>query len=291
MLGNVAAGRLGAALGQKPVRVILRGGLGNQLFGWATGFSLAKRLDVGLVLDGDQIRRKDTSVLDPRAFELNHFGLRKARERWRPKFLPTRTGPVFREAGFRFDPRIDELTTPVSLDGYFQSWRYFYRHEAHIREVLGARTISPGPVSELLDGFRDLRWIGVHVRRGDYLRVNTMALPGQSYYREAIELVAGQVRAQRIIVFTDDVNQAKQIVPGANLYVGPRELPEAANVLTALSYCDGLVGANSSLSWWASYINKNSEAPRIFPATWFTDSTIDTADLLPSRWRTLPSNH
>ena len=269
------------------VRVLLRGGLGNQLFGWAAGFSLAKDLGVELELDGGKIERKDHAVLDPRVFELGYFGLSQARQSTFRRLTGEKPGPIFRETGFAYDPRIEDLVAPVVLDGYFQSWRYFHRNESVVREFLTNGTSRTGPVSDFLDSAMSGRWVGVHVRRGDYLKVRTMAIQNSQYYQKAVELVADESRAEQVIVFTDDVGAARKLVPGANRYLGPTEMREAGDVLTALSNCDGLVAANSSLSWWASFLNTKANVPRVFPVRWFNDSAVDTRDLLPPGWSTI----
>jgi voltage-gated potassium channel Kch len=278
-------------LGKKSVKVRLRGGLGNQLFGWAAGYSLAQQLDARLVLLGDQITRNDPDLLDPRMFELDYFGMEESKERLAINLLGFGQERTFRENRFAYDSSIERVNAPVTLDGYFQSWKYFHLHQQEIRALLRGRILHGTQGVPSLDRLSGLRWVGVHVRRGDYLRVTTMALPGADYYDKAIELVAGLVGAQRIVVYTDDVEKAKEIVPAADEYIGPLDLHKPGDVLRSLSHCDGFVAANSSLSWWASFMNKNPGAPRVFPQKWFTDPSVDTKDLLPLDWATLPSDN
>lgn len=66
-------------MSSKPVVAVgLRGGLGNQLFGWAAAFSLSRKVNAELVLVSHKIQRKDTDILDPRSFELGSAGLKES---------------------------------------------------------------------------------------------------------------------------------------------------------------------------------------------------------------------
>lgn len=283
------------------MRVLLRGGLGNQLFGWAAGFSLATKHNARLILVTDRIRRTDFGVLDPRDYELDYFGQLSATSTF-SKLIekagttvaerPEKTGflkprRLFREAGFSFDSRFDSLAVPITLDGYFQSWKYFRGLEAQITShlTLGA-SLSPRAES-IVASFGDRPWIGIHIRRGDYTKIGTMTLPGYRYYEEATNYVRSIIGASKTIVFSDDIALARNVFPEADRYIGPDELPKAGDVLMTLARSDGLVAANSTLSWWAAFLNLNKSAPKIFPDKWFTDPDLDTRDLLPSEWRTI----
>lgn len=273
----------------KTVSVLLRGGLGNQLFGWAAGFSLAARLGARLELVGDGIHRTDISVLDPRNFELNYFGMRETkRPRWQ-KIVNRELGPRFKEVGFDYDQAFEGLRAPVTLDGYFQSWRYFQHNEREVKLFLRGNAQRTTKVTEFLESVGGGGWVGVHVRRSDYLKVDTMALPGADYYKRAIAKVSELAGVSKVVVFTDDLRAAKTLVPGADYYLGPNEMQSPGDVLTSLSYCNGMVGANSSLSWWASFMIDSPDTPRIFPQHWFADSLVAPPDLLPETWLTLPA--
>lgn len=266
------------------VSVALRGGLGNQLFCWAAGFSLSKKLDRKLVLLGGRIRRTDHHILDPRTFELDYFGFREASRARSVWDVHCGRKAVFHERGFEYDSRFEEITAPVRLDGYFQSWRYFERHRFVIQNMLNSRMKLSPRASDRWHASGEEPWIGVHVRRGDYEKVGVMALPNQEYYSAAVQKVKSMTGARMVFVFSDDVVAARTLVPVADQYIGPAEIPGAGDVLNLLSQADGLVGANSSLSWWAGFLNKKSETPRIFPEEWFTDRSVRTSDLLFPSW-------
>ena len=268
----------------KRIHVRLQGGLGNQLFIWAAGFALATRLGATLTVDDDLIPKLNrNSRLDNRKFELGYFGIRRA-SRMR---APRRFYPHFSEQGFDYDSRFSAIKSSVVLNGYFQSWRYMEGLENSIRDFLVVNAQSSSVLEALKKKLGAEPWVGVHVRRGDYLRVGVLNVVGPEYYRKAVPLVKDGSGAERVVVFSDDVGIARDVVPGADHYIGSGELESPPDTLMLMSEASAFVGANSSLSWWASFLSSRPAALNVFPSKWFSDSSISTPDLLIETWRRL----
>ena len=101
-----------------PIYLRLMGGLGNQLFQYAAGRSLADRLGVELVLDDRYVVRKSQhtglalDAFNIRARLMNNseqqrFSERKIRlARWFKKLIRP-LGKVFWETQYNYDPSID----------------------------------------------------------------------------------------------------------------------------------------------------------------------------------------
>ena len=58
--------------------------------------------------------------------------------------------------------------------------------------------------------------------------------------------------------------------------------------LCIMSMCTHNIIANSSYSWWASYLNTNTEKKVISPSRWF-GTNINVNDLYLENWITLQS--
>jgi hypothetical protein len=55
--------------------------------------------------------------------------------------------------------------------------------------------------------------------------------------------------------------------------------------LYLMSLCENNIIANSSFSWWGSWLNKNKEKKIIAPSKWFGKKiNHDTKDLIPKEW-------
>lgn len=163
------------------IYVRLYGGLGNQLFQYATARAVSLRLGVGLGLDLRYLGRDRAN----HAYGLDRFAIEAQenppdlpphrRERplayslWR---LGLWTGPRFlRERGLGFNPSLMAAPDNSYLHGYFQSEAYLADHEAQVRFEL--RVVAPpeGDNPDWIDRIgADDRAVSVHLRRGDYLQ-------------------------------------------------------------------------------------------------------------------------
>ena len=254
--------------------VELTGGLGNQLFGFAAGFALSRRLGVPLWLDTHKVGKGAF-----REFALTNLISETV------QILEPGLGircDVFQESGFHFDDRWSMISHPVRLRGYFQSWRYTEDCTDDLRQYVVERL---PPVETTATP-----WLTVHVRRGDYLVSPHREYHGvvtRKYLRSATELARCLSGIHSCVVFSDDEEQAREVAA----LLGASEVePRTSTPMETLAWMrlgGGFVMSNSSLSWWAAYLAQDSSAVVIAPRPWFEAQGLDTRDLLPSRWLTL----
>src|SRR5580765_3225429 len=108
----------------------LGGGLGNQLFQYAAGRSLAARTGARLMMDGSRIQAPGgyRYVLGNFAIDAELvFGREHgaAADSIRTKAEDRLEFPIFREHSFDYDPRFETLSAPKILVGFWQSEKYF----------------------------------------------------------------------------------------------------------------------------------------------------------------------
>ena len=270
---NVASHEAGKAT----VQVRLRGGLGNQLFGFLAGAEVASRTGAPLHLITKTLRTTGSTardfVLEPLLTSAVSFG----ENSWRSK--------IFRESGFEFDKRFELLTAPVLLDGYFQSSRYFPNSSRYLRNRI-LDFSSSSPISEAIEAF-----IGVQVRRGDYLKAAQRSFHGivpDIFFRESLAVLRSLVGNLPALVFSDDFGAAKElakILPNS-LPHQPKPEEHPLETLSILGRASALAISNSSFGWWAGFLSAD-EAPVIAPRPWFAWRSIDTNDLLEPSWLTM----
>jgi hypothetical protein len=138
-------------------------------------------------------------------------------------------------------------------DTYVQNYHYFDKYRNELREIFG-------------EGIRNINRVGIHVRRGDY--VNNPFYTDFSktdYYERAMALFPGK----EFLIFSDDKEWCKTRFPNIETYSGKTELED----FNGLASCEGIIMANSSFSWWASYL---SSAKVVAPKEqlWYTDCKI-----------------
>jgi hypothetical protein len=271
------------------VEIYLTGGLGNQLFGWAAGYALAKRLNVDLVLN--------TSNLWHRGYQLDSFGdinfqISKKRHSYYEYSKPFEHRLIstiykktdFFQRGFGFDSRFSRISKPVGIHGFFQSHLYFQQEISSIRGILEKLRNPSQSYLDLSNLLSDINFTAIHVRRGDYVgKENHHGLLEDDYYRRAMGLVESGSSSEMLVVFTDDENASKKLIPDADLYVTNEILESPAENLLIMSSAKKILGANSSFSLWAGFLAAE-DAVRIFPKPWFSREIPGEQNLMPSEY-------
>lgn len=234
----------------------LEGGLGNLLFQISAGYALSLRDCKEYVC----MRGHTNGVIHGHINSYFNNIFRKL------NFLEnTIQFAVFQETHHHYQ-KIPKFEHSVHLQGYFQSEKYFKDFESDIRSLF---CIDENTKEYLLKKYSDvlnLNTCSLHVRRGDYL-VYSYNHPQQSsdFYKKAIELFSDDTN---YIIFSDDINWCK------NTFSFLRNKIFAENNtnyqdLYLMSLCKNNIMANSSFSWWGSWLNNNKDKKVIIPKQWF----------------------
>jgi hypothetical protein len=270
---------------ERVVIAIVKGGLGNQLFIYAAARALALRTGRNLYLDtlrgylSDGYER--TYLLDrfpisadvmPEAWKvasnLRHF--RHKFVRAINKLLPLNDRRYIAED---LDLGVNQLTLlnpsgrQVTLNGYWQDVAYF-AEESH---VIRGEVSPPAPGDErnrrLGEEWAAQSSVFLHVRRVRYHQVLD-----RGYYQKAIDAACFQAKAERFLIFGDDIPWALE---GLNFNGRPAEGithnsgDEMAD-FWLMSRCRHAIVANSSFSWWAAWLGG---APSEDRHVWFPEHT------------------
>lgn len=165
-----------------------------------------------------------------------------------------------------------------TLEGYFQSKKYFEKHEDFIRTLF---IPSYDIVNKIFDKYRGkiINTCAVHVRRGDYVNNPIYHQLDMEYYNKNIQDFKSKFPKIRFVIFSDDIAWCKQH------FSGPEFMFSEGNTdfedLIYMSICDHQIIANSSFSWWGAFLNKNTEKIIVYPEKWFGEvARLDHSDLL-----------
>lgn len=283
--------------------VQLKGGLGNQLFQYAAGCSLAAHHGVPVKVDIAELFEKKHTTDTARAFDLEKFncnpvvasatdiaavlpsGIRK----WTDKLKTCYKRQDYKEAAFSFDTGFFKSGNHIYLRGYRQSEQYFKPVEALIRQQFEIKPVYTDPVKALSDNLKSHNAVAVHIRRKDYLSPAYSKIHGAlpaAYYNSAARLIAGKTDQPVFYIFSDDPEWVK-----ANFNIGlpvvfiTNEMsPSAITDFHLISSCRHQVIANSTFSWWAAWLNTSPGKMVVAPQRWFNEAAHDTTDLLPQSW-------
>jgi hypothetical protein len=220
------------------------GGVGNQLFQIAAGYAYAKKYNKKLIINPcGWFAGQGTNPLEYKDTIFKNFQYD----------IPSQENKTpIQEKRFNYD-ELPFLEGSVSLNGYFQSLKYFEEFKDEFISLLNLPEIDNNLIPE----------VGVHIRRGDYL--NKIDIH-HVCYTDYFEYFFEKFKDKYIKIFTDDPDcVAKEF---AKYTIDTLKSDPDIKDLAYMSKCKILVGSNSSFSWWAALIGNNES---YFPSKWFSD--------------------
>ncbi len=271
------------------ITIVMQGGLGNQLFQYFAGASLAKKRNLPLVLEIGELGLAGT----PRSFELEGLGLPyefvtttkhsslvfvRARNFARKLGLKLGTG-VFVSQEIGYDANLEGKDFSLKVRGYFQSWRYVHPFQAQLRLFVNTFWTNQMKLEAI-----EVKPIVMHIRRGDYLAGNeSIGALSIKYFKDALDALSALGVNGRVWVFTDspELIEAEFLDEIDGEIISTPEDSSSAEILSVMSLGKAIIISNSTFSWWAAYINQNCKV--IAPEKWFK-SREDPKELCPDHW-------
>ena len=266
------------------VAVALSGGLGNQLFQYAAARATSLRLDCPLVLDLSLLETRIEGQAT-RPHMLSAFAIKAG-----IAGAQMRTGWVeYHQPGYCYDPAFADIGRGTRLNGYFQSEVFFASYREQLREELRLAVPVSRSFTDMSARIQAAGYpVSVHLRRGDFsANPNTLAfhgICGKAYYTKAMQIIEGISKAHpTYVVFSDDPTEARALfgdLPSVMFSETPPDRPWEDMLLKA--QCRGHILANSSLGWWASWLNRSEKKTIVAPRRWVSPEAmrnLNTADL------------
>ncbi len=160
------------------------------------------------------------------------------------------------------------FNTDTIIDGFFQSEKYF----KHIREeILELFDIKDNIKDYLKEKYKDLleqKSCTLHVRRGDYFTAKELRVLDVDYYKSAITHFDSDTH---YVIFSDDIEWCKNNFD----FLERKTFIEEKNDLIEMylmSFFKNNIIANSTYSWWGSWLGNNNKVVMPNPeTTWFSD--------------------
>lgn len=269
------------------------------MFQYTAAKSLASQLGVPFKLEAitslskDRKRSLALSALDCRFDLASLSDVRKfihfpALYRHRPSLFSKFGKNIYRESSFAFNKDFFQIKSPIYLDGFWQSPKYFSEIAPTLKEEFSVRKELLADLKITPEEMLKSESVAIHIRRGDFLNPKAAdfhGFPGVEYYSRAITLFKERIPEPRFFYFTDDVKWVEEnIVPMNEGKVVSAITGSSIHDFYLMTKCKHNIIANSSFSWWTAWLNNNSEKIVIAPVNWFADKSIDTSDLMPDGW-------
>lgn len=280
------------------VIIQLAGGLGNQMFQYALYLqfqNLHKDVRIDDVAGFVEDEKRDPALAafgityekaDPKEIEQMLDASLLFWHRVRRKLFGRKRKSYFEEDK-RFKPEIFTWDD-IYLEGYWQTEKYFSGIADQVKAAFDVDRLLTGrsgdghetaesqgvrpQIRDYLQQIGNTQSVSLHIRRGDYLTPENQALFGNictdTYYKEAMRRMREQYPGCRFFLFSNDKEWAREQLSCMDVTVVdlPGDSDHAEFAL--MSKCKHHILANSSFSWWASYLNPNPDKTIFAPPKW-----------------------
>ena len=257
----------------------LKGGLGHQLFIYASSVELGRRLDMPVFFDttsafqsdpfGRTLALPDLDISFAKATAIESFSipggalLRRAlhHREWRRPVEQRHYIYQGADSGCSM-LECQRKRRWLYLDGYWQDFNFFHRNYLALINVIQQ---ARARYASELRGQHEVRTVGVHVRQ----RIGYSASGGavfnatgmlvMDYYLAALREVLRCTSPGAVKLFGDDFAFRKELAFLIQSLFGiSAEIMEGSSAvidLIQMSSCSALVLSNSTFAWWAGYLN------------------------------------
>jgi len=285
-------------MGRGKVIIHLFGGLGNQMFIYATGRALALRTNSELIIDNKSGFKRD---FYKRHFELANFNITAKHATKLQCFdykgggyirlvsnkigrhIPFLNIKIIKENNFEYNENlILKSNNNCLLIGYWQTEKYFEDYSDIIRKDFKIKTDMTDSVLKEASEVIALgnRAVALGVRRYQEVKkfVN-IKLTGKDYYLKAMDMIAQKIENPVFVCFTQDQQWVKENLTGKfNIkFVEPKDHKNGAiEDLYLMKLCKHFIISNSTFYWWGAWLAENNNKVVITPNNWVNRLTPNT---------------
>lgn len=251
----------------KSVCVKFGGGLGNQLFHFCFGYTVARKKNMQLVITRKNILTQYFKLVP------NHW-----------KHYDLNAGicdclPLTTDKGYDcgYDKKLEHLPSDQDLSflGFFQSWRYWKKYENELRQILQFQDdILHEAKSKFItiiskyQKYRDIKPIGVHIRRFDRYDTDKFGKNNapKEYIIHAMDYFRNLYKRCVFLIFSIEMKWTKKNIPqtGDIFLVEGNSAPVDLAMLTLTSHTIMTVG---TFGWMAGWMTQGKTVYYMHPAT------------------------
>lgn len=284
--------------------VKLMGGMGNQMFQYAFGRSLSLKKGVTLKLDLNFLldrtpkknfvfRDYDLTIFNCKPQILieedkkSFFGCFIMSNKYFNKLLPLKKRKFYTESHFEYDTNVHKLNEDIYLEGYWQSYKYFSEFESTIRKDFSFKNKFNVEEEVINQKILSTNSVCINVRRADFLINSFHGVCNEEYFYEGLNYINNSESELNVFVFSDDIEWCKNNLNfefPTNFINHEYAGEKFQSYLQLMTNCKHFIIPNSSFGWWAAWLANFSKKIVVAPKKWFSDSNINTKDLIPDDW-------
>lgn len=286
--------------------LMLKGGLGNQLFQYAFAYSIQKLNNSPIIINKYfYLKAKDKRTLSLTELSIPNLRVKSwissficgtnYRIKRKVLFLKNRKRNDYKyfykhrmiyNYNFGYFDVDDYISDNMVIDGHFQSKKYFDNYKEEIRIMFKCNKKLNLKNLELLEKIKNENAVCIHIRRGDFLleKNKIFNICNKDYYFNAIKLIEEKISNPVFYIFSnnsDDLNWIKENYEFTKKMNFVDLHNSDVEELTLMSNFNYFIISNSTFSWWAQYL-ANSKLV-IAPSRWLNNNEAWT-ELYDDSW-------
>lgn len=295
----------------------IQGGLGNQLFQYATGRALSIKYNTELKLDlsffdNPEFRKvyrlnkfnlsykaaKESDYLHLKNKKNNSLIIRILKRLGNKKnIFYHKKSHVLENDIIELFKTENKLHRDYYLDGWFANPDYFKgNREIILKEYNADHLLSPENKDLKKDIIRN-NSVAVHIRRKDYLTNTYFKTLPKDYYERAMRQIKEEVKNPIFYFFSDDTLWVKEqfssfqnIIIIENNSITDTIWSTVGDIadLMLMRLCKHQIIANSTFSWWGAWLNENPAKQVYYPALWYNNvkaqKQFEKNSFIPIEW-------
>ena len=247
--------------------------LGNHMFSFATSFGIAHALNYTFVM------RSSSPLL--KYFELNQTLVKRIENAQKITIIQ------WKQNTWNKTNQPGNLT----LEGYWREWNYFASISGNIRKSFTFKSNFLNVAKRFIRSHNpsNRTLIGVHVRRGDFLRQKALkkgrVVVNKDYLLKAMNWFRHQHKDACFIVVSDDKMWCRDNIPGEDVIFS--NYTEPMHDMAILSLCNHVVISTGTFGWWGAWLAGGtvvycSDYHR--PGSYLANHTLFREDYYPPSW-------
>lgn len=266
------------------LEVMANGGLGNQMFQYAfLCYLQSVGNDVKLNISDFQVHRHHNGfelerifgITGPYNYSISKIGTNNNSLfiRSLKKLLHARIvneNEYYENKIFSNIP-LKKIEQNILFYGYWQDKKYLECVREKLKSDFSFPTLNDKN-KVLYEKLKNKDSVSVHVRRGDYLKDESISsICDTEYYKEAIKLCQKRIDDPVFVFFSDDIKWCRENFHNLKaVFVDWNAGLESYRDMQMMSLCSHNIIANSTFSFWGAWLNNNMEKIVIAPVKWTT---------------------
>ena len=306
---------------QKKIILRISNEIGNQMFMYASAFSMSKILNRELFIDNETafLSRKNISKYGLNNFNIianiaednlkfkNYKGyimrklLKKTDIFRKKKFFFVEYKDKYKISSFNENYKNIIFSDNLFLEGHFESEKYFINYKEEIIKLFSFKNVSNFKDNQYYSKILNDNSVGICIRQNRFdegkVKNNHNSLKSKKYSEEQIHYINKSVNIIKsklsnpvFYLWSNDfsnIDYSKfdfDLIP-VEIKNPDKNIDIRALSLFLLSNCKHFISAPSTFSWWGAWLSGNQKKIIMRPSkNFFSDFKVNNIDFWPSSW-------